>query len=87
MNIDHYKQRLLELEKTLSARIGQETDHGRAEFIDSAHDVGDAADFGGGSEFVNRGFLPLATFLEGFDGDIEANLAAKLEAVGHGLCR
>src|SRR5260370_33775344 len=52
-----------------------------------AHDVGDAADFGGGSEFVNRGFLPPPAFLEGFDGDIEANLAAKLEAVGHRLCR
>ena len=43
MNIQHYKQRLLGLEKTLSARIGQETDHGRGEFIDSAHDVGDAS--------------------------------------------
>ena len=43
MNIQHYKQRLLELEKTLSARIGQETDQGRGEFIDSAHDVGDAS--------------------------------------------
>src|SRR5260370_2355378 len=52
-----------------------------------AHDVGDAADFGGGSELGNRGFLLLATFLEGFYGDIEANLAAKLEAVGHRLCR
>ena len=29
-----------------------------------SHDVGDAADFGGGSEFVNRGFLLLATLLE-----------------------
>jgi hypothetical protein len=28
-----------------------------------AHDVGDATDFGGGSEFVNRGFLLLAAFL------------------------
>lgn len=43
MNIQHYQQRLLDLEKTLSARIGQETDHGREEFIDSAHDVGDAS--------------------------------------------
>jgi RNA polymerase-binding transcription factor DksA len=43
MNIQHYKQRLLDLEKTLSARIGQEADHGRGEFIDSAHDVGDAS--------------------------------------------
>ena len=44
MNIQHYKQRLLDLEKSLSARIGQETDRGRGEFIDSAHDVGDASD-------------------------------------------
>ena len=43
MNIQHYKQRLLDLEKTLSVRIGQETAHGRGEFIDSAHDVGDAS--------------------------------------------
>ena len=43
MNIQHYKQRLLDLEKTLSARIRQEADHGRGEFIDSAHDVGDAS--------------------------------------------
>jgi hypothetical protein len=43
MNIQHYKQRLLDLEKTLSARIGQEADQGRREFIDSAHDVGDAS--------------------------------------------
>ena len=43
MNIQHYKQRLLDLEKDLAARIGQETDQGRREFIDSAHDVGDAS--------------------------------------------
>lgn len=43
MNIQHYKQRLIDLEKTLSARIRQKTDHGREEFIDSAHDVGDAS--------------------------------------------
>jgi RNA polymerase-binding transcription factor len=43
MNVQHYKQRLIDLEKTLSARIGQEADQGRGEFIDSAHDVGDAS--------------------------------------------
>ena len=43
MNIQHYKQRLIDLEKALSARIGQEADQGRGEFIDSAHDVGDAS--------------------------------------------
>ena len=43
MNIQHYKQRLLDLEQTLSARIGHEADQGRGEFIDAAHDVGDAS--------------------------------------------
>jgi DnaK suppressor protein len=43
MNVEHYKQRLIDLEKALSARIGQEMDEGREAFIDSAHDVGDAS--------------------------------------------
>jgi hypothetical protein len=43
MNIQHYKQRPVDLEKALSARIAQEADQGRGEFIDSAHDVGDAS--------------------------------------------
>jgi DnaK suppressor protein len=43
MNTQQYKQRLLDMETTLSARIGREADHGRREFIDSAHDVGDAS--------------------------------------------
>ena len=43
MNIQHYKQRLLDLEKTLAARIGNEADQGRRELIESAHDVGDAS--------------------------------------------
>ena len=43
MNIQLYQQRLLDLEKTLSARIGQEANEGRTAFIDSAHDVGDAS--------------------------------------------
>ena len=43
MNSQHYKQRLLDLETTLSARIGREADQGREEFIDSAHDAGDAS--------------------------------------------
>ena len=43
MDIQHYKQRLLDLEKTLSARISRQTDNGRGAFIDSAHDVGDAS--------------------------------------------
>ena len=43
MNTEHYKQRLLDLEATLSARIGRQADQGRGEFIDVAHDVGDAS--------------------------------------------
>jgi DnaK suppressor protein len=43
MNIQHYKQRLLDLEKTLSARTGREAAQGRGEFIDSPHDVGDSS--------------------------------------------
>ena len=42
MNTQQYKQRLLDLETTLSARIGREADQGRREFIDPAHDAGDA---------------------------------------------
>ena len=43
MNVQHYKQRLLDLEKALSARIAKETEQGRGEFLDSAHDTGDAS--------------------------------------------
>jgi DnaK suppressor protein len=43
MNIEQYKQRLLDLERILSARIAREAAQGRGEFIDSAHDVGDAS--------------------------------------------
>ena len=43
MNIQLYKQRLLDLEKALSDRIGHEADQGRGEFIEAAHDVGDAS--------------------------------------------
>src|SRR4051794_41916012 len=43
MNTERYKQRLLEMEQTLSGRIGREADQGRGEFIDSAHDAGDAS--------------------------------------------
>jgi RNA polymerase-binding transcription factor DksA len=54
MNIQRYKRRLLDLEKTLSARIAQQGDQGRREFIDSAHDVGDAsvADEAAAEEFT-----------------------------------
>ena len=43
MNVQHYKQRLLDLEKTLSARSGRAVAEGRGEFIDVAHDAGDAS--------------------------------------------
>ena len=43
MNVQHYKQRLLNLEKTLSARTGRAVAEGRGEFIDGAHDAGDAS--------------------------------------------
>jgi DnaK suppressor protein len=38
-----YKQRLLDMETNLTARIGREADQGRREFIDSADDAGDAS--------------------------------------------
>jgi len=55
MNVQHYKERLLELEKTLSARIGRAVADGRQEFIDSAHDVGEAgvADEEASEEFAD----------------------------------
>src|SRR3954468_11326659 len=43
MNREPYKQRLLNMEQTLSARTRREADQGRREFIDSAHDTGDAS--------------------------------------------
>jgi DnaK suppressor protein len=43
MNLQYYKHRLLDLEKTLSARTGRTVADGRREFIDSAHDGGDAS--------------------------------------------
>ena len=43
MNVQHYKQRLLDLERTLSARTGRAVAEGRGEFIDGAHDVGDSS--------------------------------------------
>jgi DnaK suppressor protein len=43
MNIEHYRQRLLELEKSLSARTERAVAIGRGEFIDAAHDSGEAS--------------------------------------------
>ena len=36
MNRERYKQRLLEMEQTLSGRIGREADQGRDEFAEDA---------------------------------------------------
>ena len=54
MNVQQYKQRLLDLEKTLSARSARGAARGREEFIDSAHDSGDAsvADEAASEEFA-----------------------------------
>jgi hypothetical protein len=41
MNMQQSKQRLLDLETTVSARIAREADQGHGQFIDPAHDVGD----------------------------------------------
>jgi DnaK suppressor protein len=43
MNIQHYKKRLLDLEKTLSSRTERALADGREQFIDSAHDLGDSS--------------------------------------------
>ena len=43
MNVRHYQDRLIELERTLSARTGRAVADGRGELIDSAHDMGDAS--------------------------------------------
>jgi DnaK suppressor protein len=43
MNPKQYKQRLLDLEKTVSARAGAAAAEGRRQFLDTAHDLGDAS--------------------------------------------
>jgi len=43
MNFEQYKHRLLDLQKTLSARTGREVADGRREFLESAHDLGEAS--------------------------------------------
>ncbi len=43
MDVQIYKNRLLELERTLSDRTERELGEGRGELIDSAHDAGDAS--------------------------------------------
>jgi DnaK suppressor protein len=43
MDVQHYKQRLLSLDRTLSERASRAVAEGREAFIDSAHDIGDAS--------------------------------------------
>ena len=43
LNVEHYKTRLLELETSMSARAERAMAAGRGEFIDIAHDSGDAS--------------------------------------------
>ena len=43
LNVEHYKARLLELETALRARAERAMAAGRGEFIDIAHDSGDAS--------------------------------------------
>jgi DnaK suppressor protein len=43
MNIQHYRQRLLDLEKSLAARTDRALEDGRGEMMDTAHDSGDAS--------------------------------------------
>lgn len=43
LNLEHYKARLLELEQSLMSRAERALAAGRNEFIDIAHDSGDAS--------------------------------------------
>jgi DnaK suppressor protein len=43
MDVQHHKQRLLDLERTLSARTGRAMAEGRGASIDGAHDTGEAS--------------------------------------------
>ena len=43
LNVEHYKTRLLELETSMSVRAERAMAAGRGEFIDIAHDSGDAS--------------------------------------------
>ena len=43
MNVQRYKQRLLDIERTLSARGGRPSQTAGGEFLDVAHDLGDAS--------------------------------------------
>ncbi len=43
MNVEQYKRRLLDLEKTLSIRTGGAVAEGRTDALDGTHDAGDAS--------------------------------------------
>ncbi len=43
MNVERYKERLLNLEKNLTTRTEQALNAGRSQFIDTAHDIGDSS--------------------------------------------
>ena len=54
MNVQEYKQRLVELEARLSTRIGRERDQAREQVVDSPRDSGDdsVADEGESEDFT-----------------------------------
>ena len=43
INIQHYKKRLLDLEKQLEKRVDRDVDDGRGELLDIPHDAGDSS--------------------------------------------
>lgn len=43
LNVQHYRKRLLDLEKTLTTRTERALADSREQFIDSAHDTGDSS--------------------------------------------
>ena len=43
INIQHYKKRLLDLEKKLTAETDHDLEAGRGEMMDTPHDAGDAS--------------------------------------------
>ena len=53
MRVDHFKKRLLDLEKTLEQQSERDLDDGRDAMLDGPHDAGDASvsDVAAGDEF------------------------------------
>jgi DnaK suppressor protein len=43
INIQHYKKRLLDLEKQLSKQTDRDLENGREDLLDTPHDAGDAS--------------------------------------------